>query len=92
VLYLFAAVFGFAHGGCGASESPLVAALFGLSSHGLIFGVVGLGFTFGAAISPLVAGYIFDVTGSYQLAFMVCAIIGVIGIILTTLLTHTRKS
>jgi len=86
-LYLFAVVFGFAHGGMGASESPLVARLFGLSSHGLIFGVTGIGFTSGAAIGPFLAGYIFDVTGSYQVAFLVSAALGIIGLILTILLT-----
>ena len=92
MLYLFAVVFGFAHGGMGASESPLVAGLFGLSSHGLIFGVVGLGFTIGAAIGPFLAGHFFDVTGSYQVAFLVCAAMGVIGLILTAFLTPTKTS
>ena len=40
MLYLFAAVFGFGYGGCATSESPLVAELFGLSSHGLIMGLL----------------------------------------------------
>jgi len=90
MLYLFAAVFGFAHGGVGASESPLVARLFGLSSHGLILGVTSLGFTTGAAVGPFLAGYIFDVTGSYQVAFLVCAAIGIVGLILTSLLTPIK--
>jgi transposase len=68
----------FANGGMGAAESPLVAALFGLRSHGLILGVVDLGFTIGAAVGPFLAGYIFDVAGSYQVAFSVSAAIGVV--------------
>jgi len=92
-LYLFAAVFGFAFGGCVTSESPLVAGLFGLSSHGLILGVVNLlGFTFGAAVGPLIGGYIFDMTSSYQLAFIVTAATGVVGLILTVLLRPIEKS
>ena len=92
-LYLFAVVFGFAFGGCATSESPLVAGLFGLSSHGLILGAINvLGFTLGAAIGPLIAGYIFDMTNSYQLAFIVCAATGVVGLILTVLLTTIEKS
>ena len=89
-LYLFAVVFGFAHGGMGVSESPLVAELFGLSSHGLIFGAAILGFTIGAAIGPLLAGYIFDVTGSYQVAFLVCASAGIVGLALTMLVRPIR--
>jgi MFS family permease len=92
-LYLFAAVFGFAFGGCAASESPLVAGLFGLSSHGLILGVMNLlGFTLGAAVGPLIAGYIFDMTSSYQLAFIVSAAMSVVGLVLTLLLSPTEKS
>ena len=90
MLYLFAIIFGFTQGGMGVSESPLVAKLFGLSSHGLIFGVAGLGFTFGAAIGPLLAGYIFDVTGSYQLAFIIAGISGTIALVLTIALRPMR--
>ncbi len=92
-LYLFAVIFGFAFGGCATSESPLVAELFGLSSHGLILGFINLlGFTFGAAIGPLIAGYIFDMTNTYQLAFIVCAATAVVGLILAVLLTPIEKS
>jgi len=92
-LYLFAAVFGFAFGGCATSESPLVAGLFGLSSHGLILGVMNLlGFTFGAAIGPFIAGYIFDMTSSYQLAFIVSGALSVVGLVLTVLLSPIEKN
>ena len=87
-LYLFAVVFGFAFGGCATSESPLVAGLFGLSSHGLILGVINLlGFTFGAAVGPLIGGYVFDTASSYQFAFIVCGAMSVVGLILTALLS-----
>ena len=91
MLYIIAAVFGFTHGGMGASESPLVARVFGLSSHGLIFGVAGLGFTVGAAAGPYVMGYIFDSTGSYHIAFGVCAAVSVIGLILSVILRPTKR-
>ncbi len=91
MLYLFAAVFGFAAGGEGAVESPLVAGLFGLSSHGLIYGVLHLGFTCGAAIGPFLMGYIFDTTASYQVAFLVCAVFSVLGLILAAVLRPTRR-
>ena len=86
MLYIFTVIFGFAQGGMGASESPLIAGLFGLKSHGLIFGVAGFGFTIGAGIGPFIAGCIFDSTGSYQVAFLVGGAIGVVGLILTILL------
>jgi len=89
-LYLFAAVFGFAYGGCGASEAPLVAGLFGLRSHGLVLGVINLGFTIGGSLGPFMAGYIFDVTDSYQLAFLISAIVGIVGLILAAVLRPIR--
>jgi len=92
-LYLFAAVFGFGFGGCATSESPLVAGLFGLRSHGMILGVMTLvGFTFGAAIGPFIAGHIFDINNSYQLAFVVAGAMSVVGLILTVLLSPMEKS
>jgi MFS family permease len=90
MLYLFAVVYGFAYGGSTTVESPLVADLFGLSSHGLIMGVTGLGFTIGAGAGPFVAAYIFDVTGSYQMAFLICAVVSLVGLILTVFLTPTK--
>ena len=86
MLYLFAAVFGFAYASIEASESPLVARIFGLRSHGLIFGIIGFGFTIGGTIGPLLAGYIFDVTGGYKMAFLVSAIVGIGGLMLTAFL------
>jgi len=89
VLYLFAAVFGFAFGGCISSESPIVAELFGLSSHGLILGVIAFSFLLGGAFGPLLFGHIFDVTGSYQWGFLVCATMSFVGLILTLVLKRS---
>jgi MFS family permease len=89
-LYFCAAVFGFANGGMGTSESPLVAELFGLSSHGLILSIMGGGFTTGAAVGPFVAGYLFDIAGNYRVAFLVCAAVSLLGLILTLLLTPLK--
>jgi len=89
-LYLCAAVSGFANGGMGTSESPLVAELFGLKSHGLILSITGGGFTMGAAVGPLVAGYLFDIAGNYRGTFLLCAAISILGLILTLLLTPVK--
>jgi MFS family permease len=91
LFYLFAIVFGIGMGGVGTSESPLIARLFGSSSHGMIYGVVGLGWTFGGAIGPFVTGYMCDVFQNYQLAFLLCAIIGVLGILMLLMLKPTKR-
>ena len=82
-LYIFAVFFGFASGGIVASESPLAAALFGLSSHGSIFGAFTLLGTLGASLGPFLAGYLFDIYGTYNLAFLAAGAFGILGIILS---------
>ncbi len=82
MFYLFAVVFGFAYGGLVAVQSPLVADLFGLSSHGVIFGVITFILGIGGAVGPVLAGSIFDITGSYNPAFLVCSALSVISLIL----------
>jgi MFS family permease len=91
LLYLFAIVFGIGIAGSGTSESPLIARLFGLSSHGLIYGVIGLSWTTGGAVGPVITGYLCDRIGNYQLAFLICAIIAVLGLLLLVILRPTKK-
>lgn len=86
MLYLFAVVYGFGFGGCIASESPIVAELFGLSSHGLILGVISFSFLLGGAFGPFLFGFIFDITGSYQWGFLACGVVSFVGLILTAIL------
>ena len=82
MLYLFAAVFGFAYGGYGPLIALISAELFGLSSLGVILGVVTFWITIGAAVGPAVAGRIFDITSSYQSAFLACIALSIIAMIL----------
>ena len=91
LFYLFATVFGFAYGGYATVMAPLVADLFGLRSHGVILGSGTFGATAGGAIGPVAAGRIFDVTGSYQLAFIICIILSAIGLVAVSLLKPGRE-
>ena len=91
MLYLFSLVFGFNHGGNATAQAPILARVFGLKAHGTIFGVAAFGFTLGGAVGPLITGYIFDLTGSYQQAFILGGSIGVIGLILAAVLRPTKR-
>jgi MFS family permease len=91
MLFLFGIAFGFGHGGISTMESPIVANFFGMHSHGVILGLVFFVDTVGGAIGPFLAGYIFDVTGSYSLAFLLCAILGVINLIAILLLRPLKS-
>jgi len=84
--YLFSVAFGFAYGGMQVLFSPLVAELFGTRSHGVILAMGALVGSIGAAIGPVVAGYIFDALGSYTVAFVICAVLAFIGLVSTFLL------
>jgi MFS family permease len=90
IIFVLAGLFGFANGTCVASQSPLVALLFGLSSHGVILGFLAFGFTTGGAFGPWLAGLIFDITNSYQFAFLMCAGVSLVGLFLTAFLKPKR--
>lgn len=75
MLYLFAVVYGFAHGGLFTAVSPLVAELFGMRAHGLLYGTVIFAGTIAGAIGPTVAGAIYDLTGSYRPAFLLLIVL-----------------
>lgn len=90
-MYLFAVIFGFAYGGMQVLFSPLVAELFGLRSHGVILGAGAFIGGIGGAIGPIIAGYIFDVLNSYNLAFMLCASIAFAGIVMVLLLEPVKQ-
>jgi MFS family permease len=77
MIYLFGAVFGLGYGGFATTQSPLVADYFGLKAHGTILGLAGFATTVGGAIGSFTAGSIFDLSGSYQWAFILCVIFGV---------------
>lgn len=90
--YLFAAVFGFPYGGLAIFNSLMTAEVFGLKAHGAIMGLVTFVYTTGSAIGPVLAGHIFDITGSYNSAFMVTAALGVAGFIVASLLPAAAHS
>ena len=91
MLFLFAVIYGFAHGGFFTVISPTIAEFFGTGSHGVLFGIVLASGTIGGAAGPLIAGRIFDVTGSYRIAFLVLILLAVIGFGLITLLQPPRE-
>ena len=75
MFYLFAIVYGLAYGGI---DPPIVASIgeiFGLQSVGTIMGALVVGWGLGAAMGPYLGGLIFDLSGSYQFAFLSGALI-----------------
>ena len=93
LLCLFAIIFGFAWGGVGSLRSLMVADLFGLGSHGVLVGAIMFVALLGGTLSPILSGYIFDVTGQYRIAFLLIIGLSVIAVILSLFLSprHHRE-
>ena len=86
MLYLFAVIYGLGRGSVSILFSPTTAELFGLRSVGVIYGVAMAAGVIGGTVSPILTGHIFDITGSYQPAFLAAALASVTGVILASLL------
>lgn len=91
MLYLFAVIYGFGHGGLLTVISPIVAEYFGVRSHGALFGIVFFSTMVGGAIGPVFAGHIFDITGSYTPAFWTCTALAATALGLILPLRHLRS-
>jgi MFS family permease len=81
-LYLFALVYGIAHGGYFTAVSPVVAEYFGLYAHGVLFGIVVFCGTVGGSVGPFLTGYIFDITAGYGSAFWLLTLASVLGLLM----------
>jgi MFS family permease len=70
-VWWYTVLFGLGIGSWLPTMSLLVSSLFGLVSYGTIFGAVTLINNIGGALGPLLAGCIYDATGSYQAAIVI---------------------
>ena len=86
MFYLFALIFGFAYGGEVPQMPVLVERFFGMRAVAALVGVTVLGATIGGAFGAWMGGQIFDVTQSYQPAFIVASAISFTAMILTLVL------
>jgi MFS family permease len=82
-LYFFAVLYGIGLWTTSAVMSPFIADLFGLKAHGAIFSCTVFSGTIGGGLGPVLVGYLFDLTGSYQQGFLLCLAVSLVS--LTTL-------
>lgn len=78
-VWSFAAIFGFALGADYMLIPLLTAECFGLSALGTVLALIISGYTVGQWIAPWAAGHIYDTYHSYNLAWCIMAIAGIIG-------------
>jgi MFS family permease len=62
-----------------------------LRAHGAILGLINFILWIGSATGPYVAALMFDITGSYDSAFIVCVLLSIANVILVMLLKPARK-
>ncbi len=89
--YVFAAIFGF---GMGADYMliPLITAdCFGVRSLGRIMGVIITTDSFGQAFAPVAVGHIFDVTKSYNWAFVLLTAMGAAGALAIAFVSRPQR-
>jgi MFS family permease len=91
VLYLFAFLFGVAWGNEAVLRFALASEVFGLASLGVVIGALSVAESVAAMAGSYFAGYIFDVAGSYQIAFWTGIFVSIAGIVLAWTLKPFQK-
>jgi MFS family permease len=90
--YLFGLLFGFFYSACIPIFPTLLAKFFGLKAMGTIYGIFGTSYSIAAVSAPILAGYVFDITGSYFYPFLFAIIACYLAAMGTFFLkTPTRK-
>lgn len=74
-LILFINIYGISYGVWVSQSPPLAADIFGNKYFGSLWGIITVGIGLGGAIGPLLAGLIYDLTGSYFLVFSINIVI-----------------
>lgn len=69
MFYLFAIIFGLSYGGLGVVNLTMVSDTFYGRNLGVIMGAMNAGYSVGLAIGAALGGFVFDVNGSYVVAF-----------------------
>jgi len=80
VVWLFAILMGLGIGSWLPTMSILVSYNFGLVAYGTIFGIISLINNIGGSVGPFLAGRIYDINGSYDLAFTIFFVLFAISI------------
>lgn len=90
MLYVFAAAFGAAYSGLGPTTNAMIGDAFGTRHLGSIMGVLEVAWVVGASVGPALAGYVFDATGRYYLAFNLALAASLLIVILLLVLRTSR--
>ena len=88
-LYIFGLLYGLSWGSLAVLRFSVTAEVFGLASVGFIMGILGFSESLFAFFSSYLGGYIFDLSNSYQIAFIICLALSLFGLLLSWRLKPT---
>ena len=89
---LFATCFGIGYGACMPQSTVIAAQFFGTKHMSTVAGALSQANMLGGIVGPLMAGILFDITGTYTIPFLIAASLGVLGITCCTMARAPTKS
>lgn len=92
IMYLFAIIFGIGLGGEYLIIPLMAAEIFGVRVLGRLMGVVLTADGVAEALSPMLIGYLRDVTGSYRLGFMTLTVMALVGALAVALIPRSKTA
>jgi len=90
VLFILGAIYGFGLGGSMALRMSIIPEYFGTRAVSTLIGITGNAWGLGGFIGPILAGYIYDISHSYNLAFKTGGALLLVGMIASILLKPPR--
>ncbi len=90
-LYTISLIFGLAFGGWVMIYPVIVSVFFGNEHSGEILGALGTVAGIGGALGPYFAGYVYDVTGKYDIAFMIGGLMTFLSLVLSIILYFSER-
>ncbi|MBT6501112.1 MAG: MFS transporter [Deltaproteobacteria bacterium] len=91
VLYFCTFLFGLTMGSMLMMLPLITGECFGMVSFGMISGMIGVFSTSGASLGPMIAGFIFDATQSYQMAFILFASFSLVAMLVVSFARPPEK-
>ena len=91
MLWIYAVIMGLGVGSWLPTMSMLVSTTYGLAAYASIYGMISFSMSIGAASGPLASGFIFDLTGNYNWAFIIFMTLYLVAI-LTVLAVRRPRS
>ena len=79
IMWISVPLFGYFNGAFGALFQLVVQDAFGIRNYGSIMGIINMSSMVSFGIGPLLAGFSYDITGSYEFVFATVAVMFAVG-------------